>query len=103
MKKIIEESGLGEVVGHAKDGIEGVKMLNETKPDIVFLDILMPNMDGIQALRAMLAVDKNLKVIMLTSLGGAAEKVEHALRLGAKAVASKPFEPEKIKELLKTI
>lgn len=103
LKKIIEDTGIADVVGHAKDGIEGVKMFREFKPDVVFLDILMPNMDGIQALRTIMAINRDAKAVMISSLGGSVEKAEESLRLGAAAIISKPYEPEKIKEILEKL
>jgi len=67
---------------------------------VVFMDILMPNMDGLQALRTIVSMDKNAKVIMISSLGGAAEKAEEALKYGAKGIISKPFDEKQIKKIL---
>jgi len=100
LKNIVEKTGLGEVVGHAKDGLEGVKLYRKLAPDVVFMDILMPNMDGLQALRTIVSMDKNAKVIMISSLGGAAEKAEEALKYGAKGIISKPFDEKQIKKIL---
>lgn len=103
LKSIIEKTGLAEVIGHAKDGMEGIKLYRKLVPDVVFLDILMPNMDGIQTLKSILALDKNAKVVMISSLGGAAEKAEEAINLGAKAIISKPFDEKDIKKILEQI
>ena len=103
IRRIVEETGIAEVVGHAKDGLEGIKMYKELLPDVVFLDIMMPKMDGIQTLRSIKAINKNAKVVMISSVGGSAQKSEEALRYGAVAILSKPFEPEKIQKILKEI
>lgn len=100
LKSIVEKTGIAEVLGHAKDGMEGVKMYRKLTPDVVFLDILMPNMDGLQTLKTILSIDKNAKVVMISSLGGAAEKAEEAMRSGAKAIISKPFDEKDIKRIL---
>lgn len=103
LKALIEKTGIAEVVAHAKDGMEGVKLYRKLTPDIVFLDILMPNMDGLQTLKTILSMDKNAKVVMISSLGGAAEKAEEALKSGAKAIISKPFDEKDIKKIIEQI
>lgn len=103
LKAIVEKTGLAEVLGHAKDGMEGIKLYRKLTPDVVFLDILMPNMDGLQTLKTILNIDKNAKVVMISSLGGAAEKAEEALRSGAKAIISKPFDEKDIKRIIEQI
>ncbi len=103
LKGIVEKTGLAEVVGHAKDGLEGVKLYRKLAPDIVFMDILMPNMDGLQALRTIVNMDKNAKVVMISSLGGAAEKAEEALKHGARSIISKPFDEKQIKKILEEL
>lgn len=100
LKAIVEKTGMAEVLAHAKDGMEGVKLYRKLTPDIVFLDILMPNMDGLQTLKTILSMDKSAKVVMISSLGGAAEKAEEALRSGAKAIISKPFDEKDIKRII---
>lgn len=100
LKSIVERTGVAEVVAHAKDGIEGVKLYRKLAPDVVFLDILMPNMDGLQTLKTILSMDRNAKVFMISSLGGAAEKAEEAIKAGAKGIISKPFDEKDIKRIL---
>ncbi|MCW5828300.1 MAG: response regulator [Deltaproteobacteria bacterium] len=92
-----------EIVGHAKNGAEAVKMYKSLTPDIVCMDIVMPLMDGLQATRAILQLDQNAKVVMISSLGGVGDKVVEALKVGAKDVIAKPFEPEKIKQTLTSL
>jgi two-component system chemotaxis response regulator CheY len=103
LKSIVEKTGIAEVVGHAKDGMEGIKKYRDLAPDVVFLDILMPNMDGLQTLRAIMNMDKNAKVVMISSLEGAAEKAEESLKFGAKAIISKPFNEKEIKDILEKL
>lgn len=103
LKSIVEKTGIAEVVGYAKDGIEGAKLYRKLTPDVVFLDILMPNMDGLQTLKTILSMDSNAKVVMISSLGGATEKAEEALKTGAKRIISKPFNENEIKKILEQI
>lgn len=91
-QRYIENSKEFELVGIASNGMEGIKLYQELKPDIVCLDILMPDMDGIQVLRALKNIDNKVKIIVITSLGSQADKVIEFLKLGAISVLSKPFD-----------
>lgn len=100
LQKILEKSGKFEVLGHAKNGIEGLKLYTELKPDIVCMDIVMPQMDGLQTIRTLVSLDKEAKIVVISSAAGVGEKTMEALKFGAKNVLSKPFEPEKVIEIL---
>lgn len=99
LRGILEELGY-EVIGEATNGEEGVKMYEELKPDLVTLDITMPIMDGIDALKHIMAKDSSAKVVMVTAAGQKGNVVD-ALKLGAFDFISKPFEPEVISSSLK--
>jgi len=103
LQRIVEETEGFEVVGHAKNGIEGIKLFMSLKPDLVFMDIVMPEMDGLQAIRSIRNLDKNAKILVISSAGGVSDKVTEALRFGAMSVVPKPFDPEKVKDILKGI
>jgi len=103
LQKMLQEIGGYEVVGHAQNGAEAIKLYKILKPDLVLMDIVMPMMDGIQALRTLMRMDSQARVVVVSSVGGAAQKVEEALRLGARNVVSKPFEPEKLKAILQSV
>lgn len=100
LTRLVEGFGGYEVVGHAKNGAEAVKLFKSLEPEIVLMDIVMPMMDGIQSLRTLLRLDPEARVVMISSMGGVGSKVEESLRLGARSVISKPFEPEKIRAAL---
>ncbi len=100
LSKIISAGGEFEPIGHAKNGSEAIKMNQELHPDIICMDMNMPGMDGITALRSLMALDHKVKVVMITSLGGVGDKFTEALRLGAQNVISKPFEPENVLRVL---
>ncbi|RMG19447.1 MAG: response regulator [Deltaproteobacteria bacterium] len=91
IERIGAESKRFEVVAHAKNGAEAVRLYAAERPDLVLMDIVMPVMDGLQALRAILGLDARARVVMLSSVGGVGEKASEALRLGAREVVSKPF------------
>lgn len=100
LTKMLEEFGAYQIVGHAKNGAEAVKLFKTLQPDLVLMDIVMPMMDGIQSLRTLMRLDPNARVVVISSMGGVGQKVEEALRLGARNVISKPFEPEKVRSIL---
>ena len=103
LTKIVDEIEDFDVIGHAKNGAEAVKLFKTLGPDIVFMDIVMPMMDGLQALRTLVRLDPEAKVVVISSMGGSGQKAEEALRLGAMNVVSKPFEPDKVKTILKRL
>jgi two-component system chemotaxis response regulator CheY len=99
--KVVEMLG-GIVVGEAATGKEGVEQYFKLKPDIVILDVSMPEMEGLEALAKMRERDKEAKVIIVSSLGYQ-ELVKKALSLGAKHFISKPFEPQKAAEIIQFV
>ena len=103
LQKIVEDTDDFEVIGHAKNGIEGIKLFMSLKPDVVFMDIVMPEMDGLQAIRSIKNLDKDAKIIVISSAGGVGDKVTEALKFGAMNVIPKPFEAEKVKDILRTV
>lgn len=88
-----------EVVGEAQNGIEAVSKYKELKPDVVTLDITMPEMDGVAALKEIRAFDGNAKVIMCSAMGQQAMVVD-AIQNGAKDFIVKPFQADRVKEAL---
>lgn len=94
LKDILTKGGY-EVIGEAEDGEKGVELYKELKPDIVTLDITMPQMDGIAALKAIRGFDPNAKVIMCSAMGQEA-MVQSAIVSGAKDFIVKPFQADRI-------
>ncbi|HPU18099.1 MAG TPA: response regulator [Bacillota bacterium] len=84
-----------EVVGEAENGLVAIERYKELKPDIVTMDITMPEMDGITSLREIMKIDPNAKVIMVTAMGQEA-MVRDAILSGAKGFIVKPFKEEGI-------
>ncbi|MEE8408922.1 MAG: response regulator [Myxococcota bacterium] len=89
-----------QVVGHAPDGAEAVRMAMELAPDLVFLDILMPEMTGLEALRIIRARNKRIQVIVVSSVSGVGENLQKAVELGAIAVLSKPIKADDVRKAL---
>ncbi|MBF0105599.1 MAG: response regulator [Deltaproteobacteria bacterium] len=84
-----------EVCGFAENGIEGIEQYKKLKPDIVTMDIIMPEMDGIDAVKKIIAHDKNAKILMVSAMGQQQLVVE-AIQAGAKDFIVKPFEPPSV-------
>jgi len=92
--------GLGHnIVSEAIDGHSSIVAYKEYKPDLVTMDITMPDMDGITAVQKIKEFDENANVIMVTSHGQEA-MVMNALKAGAKGYILKPVSPEKLREAI---
>jgi len=91
-----------EVVATAQDGACAIRSVAHHKPDLVLMDIVMPGMDGLSALRIIRATQPDVRVVMLSSLAGSGTNAEEAFRLGAVQVIAKPFEPDQLEALLES-
>ena len=96
LKDILTKGGY-DVVGEAADGNEAVAKYNELKPDLVTLDITMPNKDGLQALKEISDNDPNATFIMCSAMGQQAMVID-AIQAGAKDVVVKPCQPDRVLE-----
>ncbi len=94
LRNILEKAGF-TIVGEADNGRNGVEAYKKCKPDVVTLDITMPEMDGIEALEHILKEDPAANAVMITA-AGQQDKLIQALRIGAKRFISKPFNEEEI-------
>ena len=101
IKGILSKNGY-EVVGEAQNGVEAVEKYKQLQPDLVTMDMVMPEMDGITAVKQIVANDPNAKIIMCTSMGQQALVVE-AIQAGAKSFITKPFQPPKILETIQKV
>ena len=88
-----------EVVGNAGNGKEAVAMYRELQPDLVTMDVTMPVMTGIEAVKEIIPEFPDAKIIMITALGQQKLIVE-AIESGAKDFMTKPFEPERLKAVV---
>jgi two-component system chemotaxis response regulator CheY len=98
MRKVLSDAltaGGHEVVGEAADGNQAVAQFQELRPDLTTLDITMPDKDGLAALRDLIALDPNARVIICSALGQEA-KVLEAIKLGARDFVVKPFDAERL-------
>ena len=101
IKKDLNENGYDNLI-EAQDGAEAVKKYEEEKPDMVFMDITMPNMDGLQALKKIREADPNAKVVMCTAMGQESMVVD-AIQSGASDFIVKPFDAKRIAQTVKDI
>ncbi len=101
IKDILTKNGYN-IAGEAENGAKAVEKYNETKPDLVLMDITMPEMDGIQALKKIKAGDPNASVIMCSAMGQQAMVIE-AIQSGAKDFIVKPFQAERVLEAVKKV
>jgi two-component system chemotaxis response regulator CheY len=100
MRKMVSDAlakGGHEVVGEAGNGIEALSQFQALKPDLMTLDITMPEKDGLAALADIMAADPSAKVVMCSALGQES-KVLEAIKLGAKDFVVKPFQPDRVIE-----
>ena len=92
-----------QVIGAARDGAGAIRMVSELEPDLVLMDIVMPGIDGLTALRMMTASHPDVRVAMLSSVGGRVSLAEEAFRLGAIQVLGKPIEVRQLEKLLEGV
>ncbi|WP_144509247.1 response regulator [Bacillus sp. FJAT-22090] len=98
IKDILSKNGF-EVVGEAADGIQAIEKYAELKPDLVTMDITMPEMDGIAALKEIKAKDSNATIIMCSAMGQQAMVID-AIQAGAKDFIVKPFQADRVIEAI---
>lgn len=94
LKNTLTQAGYTDIV-EAEDGAKAVEAFNAESPDLVFMDITMPNMDGLEALKTIKGAHPDANVVMCSAMGQEAMVVE-AIKTGAKDFIVKPFKPERI-------
>ncbi|MEA2443911.1 MAG: two-component system, chemotaxis family, chemotaxis protein CheY [Thermoleophilales bacterium] len=98
MRKVVSDAlatGGHEVIGEAANGQEAVDQFQSLKPEVMTLDITMPEKDGLTALREIIAMDPQARVVMCSALGQET-KVLEAIKAGAKDFVVKPFQPDRV-------
>ncbi len=101
LKDILDKAGY-EVTGEAINGKEAVELYDRLLPDVVTMDITMPEMDGLQALKAIKSSDADAKVIMCSAMGQQAMVIE-SIQNGAKDFIVKPFQADRVIEAVKKV
>jgi two-component system chemotaxis response regulator CheY len=93
-KEILAERGY-RVVGEAVDGLDAVEKFKRLRPDVVVMDITMPNMNGLEAMRRIFKIDPGARIIMCSALGQQ-HLIVDAIRAGVKDFIVKPFKPDRM-------
>ena len=101
IKDILTKNGYN-VVGEAENGLKAVEKYTELKPDLVLMDITMPELDGIGALKKIKLADSNALVIMCSAMGQQAMVIE-SIQAGAKDFIVKPFQADRVLEAVKKV
>ena len=99
IKDILVKNGY-EIAGEAENGLKAIDKYNETKPDLVMMDITMPELDGIKARKEIKALDPSANVIMCSAMGQQAMVIE-SIQAGAKDFIVKPFQTDRVLEAVK--
>ncbi len=98
---ILTQAGY-EVIGEAESGAQAVERYRELRPDMVTMDIVMPDMGGIDAVREIVKADPDAKILMCSAMGQQALVVE-AIQAGAKDFVVKPFQPSRVLEAVQRL
>lgn len=98
LKEVLKNCGCENIL-EASDGQAAIELYKESKPDLVFMDIIMPIKNGIEAVKEIIEFDKNAKVVMASS-AGTKEHVKEAIKVGAFEFVQKPWEKEQINKIL---
>ena len=101
LKKLLLDKG-HEVVGEAGNGKQAVQLYRELKPDLTTMDITMPLMDGLEALKCIREEDSQAKIVMVTAIGQK-EIILEAVQAGAVDFIVKPFNPEHVEQVLEKV
>jgi len=101
IRELVQKNGF-QVVGEAEDGKTGIKLYNELKPDVVTLDVVMRDMDGLETLKQIIRSDPDAKVVMVSAMGQALF-VKDAIVAGAKGFIVKPFSEQQILDTFRLV
>ncbi|MFX1276841.1 MAG: response regulator [Promethearchaeota archaeon] len=102
LKNIMSKTGYVEIVGEASNGKEGIDLFKKLKPDMITMDLVMPEKGGIETIEEILKIDPKALIVVVSALGQEALVLE-AAKKGAKDFIQKPFKTEQILEVLERI
>lgn len=95
IKKVVEKIEYADVIGEASNGDDAIKLYKELKPDLVTMDLIMPQSDGVKAIEEIMKYDKKAKIVVISAMGQELT-ITDALGKGAKEYIKKPFKEEDI-------
>ncbi|MFA5575816.1 MAG: response regulator [Tissierellaceae bacterium] len=101
IKDILTKNGFS-VSGEAENGVKAIEQYKDLNPELVIMDITMPEMDGIQAVKEIKKINSNAKIIMCSAMGQQAMVIE-AIQAGAKDFIVKPFQSDRVVEAVKKV
>ena len=101
IKGLLTKNGY-EIVGEAEDGLIAIEKFKELKPDLVTMDITMPNMDGLASLKEIMKIDADANVVMISAIGQE-EAIKDAIISGAKGFIVKPFDENELVSIIEGI
>lgn len=102
LKRMIEENEEYKVVAEGENGLEAIEKATQFKPDIMTLDITMPEMDGIKAVKEVLKVSPDTRIIMVSAMGQQGMVIE-AIKMGARDFVVKPFDKTRVYQAIKNV
>jgi len=101
IKDVLSKNGY-EILGEAENGQKAIEKYEELNPDLVIMDITMPEVDGIQAVKEIKKIDGNAKIIMCSAMGQQAMVIE-SIQAGARDFIVKPFQADRVVEAVKKV
>jgi len=99
LKNIINDTSYAEVVAEAKNGKEAISLYQKIKPDMVTMDLIMPEVGGLEAIDSILKIDKSASIIVVSAIGQQ-DLILEATKKGAKDFIRKPFKKDQVVEIL---
>jgi two-component system chemotaxis response regulator CheY len=102
LKKIIDKMKDTEVIGEASNGEDAVSLYKDLKPDLVTMDLVMPNYDGLKAIDTIMKYDKSAKIVVVSAMGQELSVAE-AMEKGAREYIKKPFKDDEVSKIVENI
>ncbi|MFX0028318.1 MAG: response regulator [Candidatus Hermodarchaeota archaeon] len=102
LKKIVDKLEIAEVVGEASNGEEAVSLYKDLKPDLVTMDLVMPNYDGLRAIDSIIKYDKAANIVVVSAMGQELSVTE-AMQKGAKEYIKKPFKDDDVSTIFERL
>lgn len=102
LKEMLSKNKGYEIVGHALDGVQAIEMYKKLNPDLVTMDIIMPKLNGVEAIKKILEFDKDAKILVVSAIGEVSV-IKDALDAGAKDYLCKPFTTKKLMETIERV